>query len=188
MLKKKLIIRQLKKDYTYNLHQLKKRFKMHEQTIRAYIKDSKNPLGYISKNPLLIWSEDLRKYLREITQAKKCSLEVGEFYCMSCKDKKLPFDNIIARTEINKNLFNEKTICPDCFCFMNKKISAKRLTSNLDLIKVVSSEELSRRQAVKSSEKTQFNKKSRSSQKESNKDKEQESLFNTDKKLGSVGF
>ena len=78
--------------------------------------------------------------------------------------------------------YKGKTICPDCFCFMNKKISAKRLNSNLDLIKVVSSEELSRRQAVKSSEKTQSNKKSRSGQKESNKDKVENDLFNNNKK------
>lgn len=42
MIKKTEIIRRLKKNYTYDLKQLQRRFDIHPQTVRAYIKDKDN--------------------------------------------------------------------------------------------------------------------------------------------------
>lgn len=177
MMKKSEIIRRLRTKYSYSLKQLYEKFDIHPQTIRSYMKDEARPLAVISKNPILVFSETLKQYFSEDVKSKKVPLAEYEFYCMSCKKKQMPFDNIISKTQINDNVLSLKGLCPICFSMMNKFQSAKGLNNVLPLLKSVSLEKLYIVQSEHNPLKTQNKYKRKNVKKDSLIKFEQEALF-----------
>lgn len=114
----------LKKNYSYTTERLEKEYGFHPQTVRRWVKDKETPLPTIQQKPLLIFSEDLRAWLKKKDSDRKTSLELKEFYCMACHTAKEPLeDKVYLHVLSNKALM--KGNCPTCRTIMNKKLSCK---------------------------------------------------------------
>lgn len=114
----------LKKNYSYTTARLEKDFGFHPQTVRRWVKDKKAPLPTIQQKPLLIFSEDLRAWLKKKDSDRKTSLELKEFLCMACHTAKEPLEDMVYLHVLpNKALM--KGNCPTCGTIMNKKLSCK---------------------------------------------------------------
>ncbi|MBI1363150.1 MAG: hypothetical protein GC134_04125 [Proteobacteria bacterium] len=128
MSKHKKMISGLRHNYTYTTSQLQQQFGIHPHTVRRWVKDSNFPNPPIQPRPLMVFSEDLRAYLRTKEQARKTSLQATEFYCMGCKAAKQAEGNQVY-VETIKLTTRLKAVCPSCGAFMNKAQSISKLDS-----------------------------------------------------------
>ena len=120
------LIKNLRKNYSYTTARLQKDFGLHPQTVRGWVNNKKNPLPCIQKRPLLIFSEDLRAWLRQIAQDRKTKLEVKQCYCTACRKAKYPLEDKVY-LDICKTKALMKGVCPTCGNPMNKGISIQKL-------------------------------------------------------------
>lgn len=114
----------LKKNYSYTTERLEKDFGFHPQTVRRWAKDKKDPLPTIQQKPLLIFSEDLRAWLKKKDSDRKTSLALKECFCMACHAAKEPLEDKVYLDASSKKVWI-KAICPTCGTIMNKKLSCR---------------------------------------------------------------
>jgi hypothetical protein len=157
MSKYSLLVRRLRKNYTYSAEQLQDDFAIHTQTLRSWVKDKATPLKTLGTRPLLVFSEDLREWLSQKDKARKVVLELTQFHCMACKAAKTPLENKAAFVPSGK-LVRVKGICPTCYTFMNKVQAKHKLDIATPLLERVSLEDLHILGRTKYSEKAHLGK------------------------------
>ena len=118
--------KRLKKNYSYSTARLKADFGFHPQTIRGWVKRKENPLPCINERPFLIFSEELRDWLKARDAERKVKTEVKQCFCSSCRKAKYPLDEKVHVPALT-NKAQMKGICPACGSIMNKWISLKKL-------------------------------------------------------------
>ena len=131
----------LKKNYSYTTGRLERDFGFHPQTVRRWAKDKETPLPTIQQKPLLIFSEDLRTWLKKKDSDRKTSLTLKEFYCMACHNAKEPLEDKIYMHVSPKKAWL-KGICPTCGNIMNKKLSLKKAQLVEQFLLTITLEEL----------------------------------------------
>lgn len=141
MSKRSKVIRNLRKNYTYTLDQLHKTFEIHSQTARGWIKRSINPLKCIYKKPTLIYSEDLRSFLKLENQRRKTTLEPSQMFCLGCRKGRHPLGGRV-HYKFNGKAVSLKGICSECHAVMNKQTSSRTLNQIMPLYQKATIEEL----------------------------------------------
>lgn len=128
-----LMIKRLKKNYTYSAEQLYGAFGVHSRTLSTWHKAG---LMLVKNRPLMVFSEDLREFLRQKVQAKRTKLKLTEFYCMSCKRARQAHEGKV-HIEPLKNVLQVKAICPDCASIMNRRHSKKKYEEMAFLMRTI---------------------------------------------------
>lgn len=108
--------------------------KLSPQTVYDWIK-KENLKTIDNKEPKLIYGKDLKDFLKNRNKKSLHKLDFKEFYCMSCKDYHLPFNNEIIIDE-KKNFYKAKALCPYTKKAMFKSFSKKYLNKIQQTFKV----------------------------------------------------
>ncbi|MTI08702.1 hypothetical protein [Curvivirga aplysinae] len=91
--------------------------KLHQQTIRKWIKEGLKVID--NKKPTLIYGYDLIAYLKKQNDKGKTKTAFDQFYCMSCKDARMPFQKKVSVIHKASHL-QASAICQCCKTRMNK--------------------------------------------------------------------
>ena len=108
--------------------------KLHPQTVRGWIK--KEGLSCIKDSEWLIFSGDLKEFLKKRNQTGKVTMSLNEFNCLSCQKIITPTSDSITVTKRTNGTYNVKSICPKCsklVCRLYKAIDLKKLKNSLNL-------------------------------------------------------
>ena len=106
--------------YCYDIDEICNLFsshKLHHQTVRAWLKKGLKKID--SGKPILVYGNDLIKFLKDQNTKNKCSLRFLEFYCMKCRDARTAYRKKVL-LEKKGNLLRAKCHCPKCKTLMNK--------------------------------------------------------------------
>lgn len=120
------------KRYTYNLRSLKGRhsysisdisqlFVVHVRTAQRWHMEGMTPIDPEDR-PLLFLGIEVKRYLTDKRQARKCKLEEGQFYCPRCRSQQESEPAKIEIIETNRRiglidtLVFIKGICVKCGC------------------------------------------------------------------------
>lgn len=128
-----LMIKRLKKNYTYSAEQLYKAFGVHSRTLSTWHKVG---LPLVKNRPLMVFSEDLREFFRQKVRAKRTKLKLTEFYCMSCKGARQAHEGEV-HIETLVSVLQMKAICPDCGSIMNRRYSKKKYGEVIPLMQTI---------------------------------------------------
>mgnify|MGYP005686776667 CR=1 FL=1 len=148
-----LMVKRLKKNYTYSAKQLHEAFGVHSRTLSGW---QCKGLILIKNRPLIVFSEDLREFLRQKVAQRKTKLQFTEFYCMSCKVAKQSCKGKVHIQPLN-NILQVKAVCPDCGVFLNRRHNKKKYEDITPLMRAISLEDLHILQRTIRSEKTHLN-------------------------------
>lgn len=108
----------LKYWWCYDLEEVAAILKVHVQTVRTWIK-YEGLKTIDDRQPLLIYGLHLIDFIKKQNHKGKCKTPFDQLYCMSCKDARPAFQNIIA-FEQKSNGLCVKAVCRICKSKMNK--------------------------------------------------------------------
>ncbi len=103
----------------YTSEELAKTIGVHLQTVLGYIRKGM-PVINPQSRPYLIKGVDAKKFLIQQSKSRKCTIKIGEFYCLRCKKAvKSSVSNIIFEEKnriLGKNAkkVDIKGVCKKC--------------------------------------------------------------------------
>jgi hypothetical protein len=117
--------RLVKKYRSYTIDEVACLFKVHENTVRSWVKSGLPICDH--KRPILILGLQLASFLAARSKARKQPCQPGEIYCFRCRAPRLPAGQMVDYTAVNEKMGNLTAICPICECLMNQRVSVARL-------------------------------------------------------------
>lgn len=100
----------------YDICELYKKYKLHPQTIRQWIK---NGLPTLKGRPTLIYGNDLIKFLGNLNKTNKCKTEFQHIFCLKCKEGKDPYRKQVQLKQ-KDSFIVVKAQCQSCKSIMYK--------------------------------------------------------------------
>lgn len=94
-----------------------KRYSLHPQTVRQWIKDGLPTID--QRKPTLIYGAELKAFLGKMNSAHKCQTAFDQMFCLKCRDAKTPYQKRV-QLEQTKNYVKAKAHCLSCKTIMNK--------------------------------------------------------------------
>jgi|GEM_PF-2989610 len=146
-----LMIKRLKKDYTYTAEQLYQVFGVHSRTLSGWHKN--NGLNLVKNRPLMVFSEELRVFLSHKVKQRKTKLALTEFYCMSCKCAKQGHEGKVHIEDLG-HMLQVKAICPTCGSILNRRHNKEKYQTVTPLVRAITLADLHIVQRTIKSEKT----------------------------------
>ncbi|HPX31196.1 MAG TPA: helix-turn-helix domain-containing protein [Smithella sp.] len=110
---------------SYTVEEIAKRFGIHKNTVRHWIKEGLAAI--IDKRPMLIQGIVLAEFLGNRRKKNKQPCKPGELYCVRCRAPKLPAANMADYRPITEKFGNLVAICPDCNTLMNRNVSLAKI-------------------------------------------------------------
>ena len=117
--------RHIKRDYPYNIQEVRDLFGIHKNTVRSWIKSG---LKLMDKNrPHIVHGSDLIAYLNERQSKRKCKCKPHEFYCFKCRAARPTWKSIIDIDIKNTKLLQLSGVCASCSIKVFKAGSINKL-------------------------------------------------------------
>lgn len=108
-----------------DLCRLFKEFRLHEQTIREWVRSGELPSNK-DGNKILIYGADFKQFLINRKKGRKRMLNITEFLCCKCKARSEPLDNTIISLVENRNCsISAIGMCSNC-AFLMKRIYKRK--------------------------------------------------------------
>lgn len=123
--------------YCYDIDdvcRLYKSYNLHPQTVYQWIKDGLPVEG--NGKPILIYGNDLKKFLANLNKSNKCQTVFEQMFCMGCKEGKDPYKKQI-HLEQAKGFVKAKAVCQTCKKIMNKGYKMDDIPKLRDIFRVV---------------------------------------------------
>lgn len=117
----------------YTVEEVAEVLSVHKNSVRLWIKDGLPICD--DKRPLLILGAELRVFLQTKRKRHKRECKSYEIYCMRCKAKKRPAENMVD-LEYSGSTRCLVGLCPDCGCVMNKfikEVDLEKIKQELDV-------------------------------------------------------
>jgi hypothetical protein len=121
---KKYKTKLIKTRDSYTSKQISELFNVHLKTVQFWVKEG---LPVISNKPILIMGYELKLFLDNKQQNRKCKLESDQFYCTKCRKAVRSTDNDVwlelTGKTIGKNNYQEiviKGVCDECLSRVNR--------------------------------------------------------------------
>jgi len=139
--------------------ELYKEYSLHPQTVRTWIR---NGLLTMSGRPVLIYGNELIKFLKKMNTSNKCLTGFDQMFCMSCKDAKTFYKKQVSAELVNGGL-RVKAVCCDCKNKMNKGYGLddlpklQRLFHVVDVLQLYDSKQPSLNTHLEASQETHSN-------------------------------
>ena len=115
-------IKDIKYWWAYTIEEiceLYKAYGLHPQTVREWIRKG---VFVIKGNPILIYGNELKKFLMKMNESNKCHTEFDEMFCFTCKEATHFYKRQIKLEHKNGKL-DVKTLCRQCKNVMNQSYS-----------------------------------------------------------------
>lgn len=103
--------------YCYDVEDICNMYKLHPQTVRKWQKTGLKAID--NKKPSLIYGYDLKNFLGKQNKLNKCKTKFNEFFCVKCKEAKIPYKKQISIEYVN-GFMRVKGVCPVCKNIINK--------------------------------------------------------------------
>ena len=110
---------------TYTVEEISRRFRVHKNTVRAWIKSGLATCD--SVRPTLVLGRHLADFLTARRAANKRTCKAGEIYCVRCRAPKAPDIELVEYQPITATLGNLIAMCPDCESIINRRVNATKL-------------------------------------------------------------
>lgn len=110
---------------SYTVEETARRFGVHRNTVRAWIR---NGLPTCDKQrPTLILGSDLLAFLKARRDANKSPCAPGEIYCVRCRAPKAPLGDLAEYKPVTASVGDLVAICPTCDSIMYRRVSLPKL-------------------------------------------------------------
>lgn len=110
---------------TYSVDEISRRFKVHKQTVRNWIKAG---LATVDRQrPILIHGKDLIAFLQTRRAKAKQTCPPGTIYCMRCRLPRAPAGGIADFVPVTSTSGNLIGICCTCDAMMYRRVRRERL-------------------------------------------------------------
>ena len=119
--------RLVKINRSYSIDEISRRFGVHKQTIRNWIKAGLPTLD--RHRPLLIHGRDLTAFLQSRRTKAKRPCPPGTIYCMRCRTPRAPAGGIADFVPMTATSGNLIGICGECEALMYRRVRRERLDS-----------------------------------------------------------
>ena len=107
---------------------------IHKNTVRLWISSG---LGVIdTSRPQLILGSHLRAFLEKKRTQNKKKCQLGEFYCLSCREVRKPAETMADFELVSEKVGNLVALCPQCTSVMNKRVSLGKIEEISSLIDI----------------------------------------------------
>ena len=100
-------------------------FKVHKNTVRAWLKSGLEPLD--SRRPILILGRKLSSFLHARRERGRQRCRTGQFYCLRCRAPKTSKAQTAEYLPITASSGNLRGICSDCGTRMYRRVSFQKL-------------------------------------------------------------
>jgi hypothetical protein len=127
--------RRVKIHRTYTVEEITHLFGSHKNTVRAWVKAGLPTCD--EKRPVLILGRDLVAFLQGRRAKHKRPCKPGELYCVRCRSAKAPAGQMADYRPVTEKFGNLEAICSDCYCMMNRRVSAAKLMLVVGKLSVV---------------------------------------------------
>lgn len=109
----------------YTVEEIAKRFGIHKNTVRHWLKDGLAVID--NRRPLLIQGRVLADFLQTRRVKNKRTCNLGELYCVRCRAPKSPAEGMAEYISVTGKFGRLVAICPDCESIMNRNVSMARI-------------------------------------------------------------
>lgn len=119
---------------SYSVEEAARRFGVHRNTVRAWIKAGLPTCD--GKRPTLILGRHLLEFLKSRRERRKSPCKPGEVYCVRCRSPKAPSGDFAEYRPISERVGDLVAICPTCDSMMYRRVSLPKLDDvrgNLDV-------------------------------------------------------
>jgi len=132
---KRINTRSIKGDFPYKVEELAEETSVSEQLVRAWIKDGMPTID--DNRPTYIMGFHARDYLDRRRKSAKKPLEPGQFYCMTCKDRKWPAGQMADHI---KGVHGSRlaALCETCEGALSRKVSPSQLVEFSKVLDIAS--------------------------------------------------
>jgi excisionase family DNA binding protein len=117
--------RLIKIHRSYTVEEAARALRVHRNTLRSWIKQGLPTID--SRRPSLIHGRDLFTFLRNRRNKIKQSCGSDQLYCVKCRMPKRPVASIVQFIPITPLSGNLRGNCPDCGCFMHRRVALAKL-------------------------------------------------------------
>jgi hypothetical protein len=125
VIKRRPDYRLVKIHRSYTVEEVANLFGIHKNTVRKWIKKGL-PLCN-EKRPTLILGRVLAEFLRAQKAKNKRTCQLGEMYCLRCREPRKPVPDLVEYHAITNKVGNLIAICSHCNALMNKRVSFAKL-------------------------------------------------------------
>jgi len=121
--------RRLRSAQTYSVPELARALSVSTGTVRGWIRQGLPVLNM--QRPTLIVGSEAKNFLSERRQAKKRPLLPDEVYCLSCKEPRKFFDNLVQLEQVPGKSARITGFCATCEGLASRVVGAAQI-ANLD--------------------------------------------------------
>jgi hypothetical protein len=126
--------RLIKRAATYTLDEIAGVFSVHINSVRQWMASGLSPIDF--KRPILVHGSVLFKYLNQKQASRKRSCSPSQFYCFTCREPRLPLDNLAFIENQNEYIIRLRAICEQCGTKLNKAGSQAKLAEYTKIFSV----------------------------------------------------
>jgi hypothetical protein len=109
----------------YTVEEIASLFGVHRNTVRLWVKHG---LPIIDRQrPMLVHGIDLAAFLQKRRAQNKRPCQLGEIYCVRCREPQKPAGGMVDYLPITETSGNLVPICPGCNSIMNRRASLAKL-------------------------------------------------------------
>jgi len=102
----------------YTISEIALLYGVHKNTVKAWLKRGLKRID--DHRPYLMLGTDLRLFLKDLRTINKRPCELGEIYCMKCREPRIPEQGSITFESASSKSGRIKGSCNVCFSPMNK--------------------------------------------------------------------
>lgn len=110
---------------TYTVEETARVLGAHRNTVRHWLKAGLQPID--DQRPVLILGQELRRFLEERRAHRRRRCAPGEFYCLRCRDVRLPAGHMADYRPVSADSGNLQGICSVCDALMNRRVVRTKL-------------------------------------------------------------
>lgn len=118
-----------KKHSLYTVDEIARRFGVHRQTVRNWLKAGLEAID--SKRPLLIRGDVLGAFLHKRREARRVRCPPGTLYCAPCRAARRPVGGKVECVGVSPVAGNLRGVCPSCGRLMHRRVNLSRLTASI---------------------------------------------------------
>lgn len=121
--------RRIKIHRSYSVEEVASHLGVHKNTVRAWIKSGLQTVD--DRRPTLILGRQLSTFLFNRRKQRKRPCQPGQMYCVRCRAPKTPAGRIAEYIALTAESSNLRGTCPDCGCFIYRRVSRSNLATGL---------------------------------------------------------
>lgn len=102
----------------YSISEIASLYGVHKSTVKAWLRKGLNRID--NQRPYIILGQDLKLFIKDLRSINKRRCELGEIYCMKCREPRTPKQGSTVFEAENSRYGRIKASCNVCHSSMNR--------------------------------------------------------------------